>query len=64
MIQLDKQVERSGNVYTVTEVAGMLRISKATVFRALQVGKIKGIKIGNIWRVSEEELQRIMKEGF
>lgn len=51
-------------MYTVTEVAGMLRISKATVFRALQVGKIKGIKIGNIWRVSEEELQRIMKEGF
>lgn len=51
-------------MYTVTEVAKALNISKATVFRALQVGKIKGIKIGNIWRVSEEELQRIMKEGF
>lgn len=51
-------------MYTVTEVAKALNISKATVFRALQVGKIKGIKIGNIWRVSEEEFERIKREGF
>lgn len=59
-----KQVERSGNVYTVNEVADAIRVNTATIFRALAKGKIKGVKFGNVWRISEEEVQRILKEGF
>lgn len=51
-------------MYTTTEVARRLKISRYTVFRGLKQGRIKGIKIGNIWRISEEELERIKKEGF
>ena len=51
-------------MYSTKEVAEKLSISQATIFRALKQGRIKGIKIGNIWRVSEEELERLKKEGF
>ena len=61
MIKNDK---RGYDVYTVEEIAGTLRVHPITIFRALKKGKIKGIKIGNVWRISEEELERIMKEGI
>ncbi len=51
-------------MYRTAEVADELDISRGTVFRALKQGRIKGIKIGNIWRVTEEEVERIKKEGF
>lgn len=51
-------------MYTTTEVAKLLNISRVTIFRALKQGRIKGVKIGNIWRISEEELQRLRREGF
>lgn len=51
-------------MYSTTEVAEKLKISRYTVFRALNQGRIKGIKIGNIWRISEEEFNRIKQEGF
>lgn len=51
-------------MYSTTEVAEILNISRATIFRALRQGRIKAIKIGNIWRISEEELERIKKQGF
>ena len=50
-------------MYTTIEVAKILNISRATVFRALKSGRIKGVKFGNNWRVSEEELERVKKEG-
>lgn len=48
----------------VEDIAKELKVSQMTIFRALQQGKIKAIKIGNVWRISEEELERIKKEGF
>lgn len=51
-------------MYSTREVAEKLKISQTTVFRALKQGRIKGIKIGYIWRISEEELERIKREGF
>lgn len=49
-------------MYTLKEVANMLKIHYVTAFRFAQQGKIKAVKIGGIWRVSEEEIKRI-KEG-
>ena len=51
-------------MYTVKEVADTLRVNQMTVFRALNKRKIAGIKIGTTWRISEEELERIKREGF
>lgn len=49
---------------TTTELAKELKVSRITIFRAIYCGKIKAIKIGNGWRVSEEEVERIKREGF
>ena len=51
-------------MYTVNEVAGMLKVQPMMIYNALYEGRIKGIKIGRVWRIQEEEVQRIMREGF
>jgi len=50
-------------VLSVNDIANYLKIHINTVFRYIKQGKIKAIKIGGIWRVSEEEFERIKKEG-
>ena len=51
-------------MYTVKELAEILKVHQQTIFKALERGKIKGIKLGGAWRISEEELERIKREGF
>ena len=51
-------------MFTVNEVASLLKVHRNTIFKALQKGKIKGIKIGGVWRISEEEVEKIKMEGF
>ena len=48
---------------TVEQVAEILNVAKITIFRHLKSGKIKGVKIGNVWRISMEEVDRIKQEG-
>ena len=49
---------------TIKEVANALNVHEITIFRHLKDGKIKGVKIGKSWRISKEELSRIMEKGF
>lgn len=51
-------------MYTVNEVAEILKVQPMMIYNALYDGRIKGIKIGRVWRINEEELQRIKREGF
>jgi excisionase family DNA binding protein len=48
-----------GEILTVDEVAGYLRVSRATVCRWCGSGKLPAFKIGKGWRVQRGEL-----EGF
>ena len=47
--------------YTVLEIAKMLSISDETVYRHINSGKLKASKIGQQWRISEEQLQDYLK---
>ena len=49
---------------SIKDVADALKVHKITILRHLYDGKIKGIKIGKSWRISEEELQRIKNSGI
>jgi len=49
--------------YKAQEVATILRISYLQCIKLLQSGKIKGVKVGGDWRVSKQEVRRILKEG-
>lgn len=38
-------------------------ISEKTVGRLLRSGRIKGVKIGGNWRISDTEVRRVLTEG-
>jgi excisionase family DNA binding protein len=48
-------------LYTVKEVADILRVREITVRRQIASGKIKAIKMLGGWRIKQEELDRILR---
>lgn len=50
-------------LYTLKEIADALRLSYHSVFNMVHSGKIKAVKFGTHWRITESELERIKKEG-
>ena len=57
----DYDMERD-KLLTQKEVAERLTLSPKTVGDWLRAGKLKGIKIGRLWRVKESDLQRFIDE--
>lgn len=53
-------VERQA--YTPDEVARILRISLATVYRRLEDGELPSIRIGDLYRIPIEEFHRRFPE--
>jgi excisionase family DNA binding protein len=49
--------------FTPQEVAKKLKIDMSTVYRWIREGRLKAVKIGHFWRISESELQRLLKGG-
>ncbi len=46
---------------TPQEVAQKLKIDMSTVYRWIREGRLKAVKIGHFWRISESELNRLLK---
>lgn len=46
---------------SVSETAKIFSVSKRTIFRWIESGKIKAIKISGTVRISEEEIERLKK---
>jgi len=44
------------SVLTITEVAQILRVHPATVYRVVRRGELPGFKIGNSWRINKASL--------
>jgi excisionase family DNA binding protein len=47
--------------YTVQEVAARLRLSRKTVYRLVERGEIRAIKIGDNYRIPREALEAIIR---
>lgn len=47
--------------YTPEEVAELLKTSRETIYNWLRSGKLRGVKVFNFWRISESELNRLLK---
>jgi len=45
---------------TTREVQNILKVDRITVYRMLQDGRLKGVKIGQQWRFPRDEVQRLM----
>ena len=44
---------------TTREVLDILKVDRITIYRMLQDGRIKGVKIGQQWRFARGEVERI-----
>ena len=50
-------------VYTLEEVADILKLSKRTVYTYVHEGKLPASKIGAYWRITEEQLREFLNHG-
>lgn len=50
-------------IYTLDEIAEMLRITRRTLYTYIKEGKLQAVKIGKYWRVSETNLQSFLEKG-
>lgn len=50
-------------VYTLKEVAEIVKIKERTLYHYLKTGKLKGVKIGRRWRISEDNLKAFLNNG-
>lgn len=50
-------------VLTTKEAIKYLKISKPTFLKYIRLGRIRGVKLGNSWRVHQSELHRFLNVG-
>ena len=51
-----------GRVKTLSEAAALLGVESGTLRRQVRLGKLKATKIGPIWIVDDEEIERYRAE--
>lgn len=62
MINIDKNIMETNEViYTIGEVAKMLRVSYLTVYRWIQSGKLNAIKAGKQYRITKNQLDKFLE---
>jgi len=49
---------------TVAEVAGMMRVSKMTVYRMVHSGELPAIRFGRSFRVPESAVVAVLRTGI
>ncbi len=52
----------AGDVLTIDELAEYLKISKSTLYKLAQDGKLPGQKVGRHWRFHRETIDRWLGE--
>lgn len=56
-------IRKGISMYSLNQVAKILGYSKRTIYRMINDKRIKAVRIGKQYRISEEEVERIKKEG-
>ena len=46
--------------YSVKQIQSLLKVDRITIYRMLQDGRLKGIKIGHQWRFAKAEVDRFL----
>jgi excisionase family DNA binding protein len=52
-----------GDFITVSEAAQRLCVSAATVYRWLRAGSLDGYKLGGVWRVLVDDLDKFVRDS-
>jgi len=49
-------------IYTTEQIADILQIHPLTVLKYIKNGKLKGIKLGRVYRIRDSELQKFLDQ--
>lgn len=44
-------------IYTLDELAELLKVTKRTLYNYVRSGKLEAVKVGREWRVTEDQLK-------
>lgn len=61
MIANDSMMNMGNAFYTVNEVAELLRVSKLTIWRYINAGKLPAYKLGRDWRIKKSEFESFIE---
>ena len=56
-----ENMENTEKFYTPKEVAEILKLSDYTIGDYIRSGKLKAIKFGRVWRISENQLKQFLE---
>jgi excisionase family DNA binding protein len=51
------------NIVTVKELANLLKLTEATIYKLVSSGELPGFKIGDSWRFDIKEVLKLIKKG-
>lgn len=51
-------------LYTVMEIADILKVSRRTVYNYISDGNLKAIKIGKMWRIKKSDFEDFLNDGI
>lgn len=60
-IKLDQMIER---FFTTEQVANILQVHPFTILKFIKEGKLKGIKIGRVYRIKESDVKKFVGEDI
>ncbi len=49
------------DLFTTRQVQDILKVDRITIYRMLQDGRLKGVKIGHQWRFNRQEVERLLR---
>lgn len=55
------KTSRMDDIMTPVEVARRLKVKKRTVLEWLRQGKLKGLKLGRLWRIRTRDLDQFLQ---
>ena len=55
--------EKLGSIMTIDELSDYLKISRSTLYKLAQEGKVPCQKVGRHWRFRKEAIDRWLDEG-
>ncbi|MGF2526143.1 helix-turn-helix domain-containing protein, partial [Ralstonia pseudosolanacearum] len=50
-------------VYSIEEVTSILQVTRRSVYSYIRDGKLKAVKIGKYWRVTQQNLEDFLSKG-
>jgi excisionase family DNA binding protein len=52
------------DLLTIGQVAKYLQVSDSTVRRMLKDGRLRGTKLGVLWRIPRESVEELIRTGY